>query len=115
MREYEKEVYKLYKKPSAYRSGALVKKYKLDFSKKYGARKKPYRSSKKPIRTGLARWYKEEWRNQRGKVGYSKRGDVYRPTKRITKKTPKTFSELSKSDVKKAMAEKKRRGRVKKF
>jgi len=113
--QVRKAVYKLYKKPSAYRSGALVKKYKLQFSKKYGARKKPYLSSKKPTRTGLARWYKEDWRNQRGQVGYSKRGDVYRPTKRITKKTPKTFSELSKSDVKKAMAEKKRSGRVKKF
>ncbi len=49
-----KEVYKMYKKPSAYRSGALVKKYKLQFSKKYGARKNPYLSSKKPTRTGLA-------------------------------------------------------------
>lgn len=110
-----KEVYKMYKKPSAYRSGMLVKKYKLEFSKKYGARKKPYLSSKKPTRTGLARWYKEDWRNQRGQVGYSERGDVYRPTKRITKKTPKTFSELSKSQVKKAMIEKKKTGRVKKF
>ena len=42
-------------------------------------------------------------------------GDVYRPTKRITKDTPTTFNELSKKEIKKAQQEKKTKGRVKKF
>ena len=63
----------------------------------------------------LRRWFKEEWKNQDGKEGYQKKGDVYRPTKRITKDTPKTFKELGKKKIKKAMKEKKKTGRVKKF
>ena len=48
-------------------------------------------------------------------MGYKKKGDVYRPTRRVSKKTPKTFRELGKKRVKKAMSTKKRTGRVKKF
>jgi hypothetical protein len=40
---------------------------------------------------------------------------VYRPTKRITKDTPTTFSELSKQQIEKAKKEKAKTGRVKKF
>ena len=70
---------------------------------------------KKQEKKGLSRWFKEDWKNQRGGVGYKKKSDVYRPTKRITKDTPKTFSELSKSEIEKAQREKRKTGRVKKF
>lgn len=99
-------------KHSAYRSGRIVKEYKAAYAQKYGKSSKPYKEDGKE--KDLKRWFKEDWRNQRGKVGYSKKGDVYRPTKRVSKKTPKTFKELSKKELKEAMKEKKT-GRVKKF
>ena len=92
-------------KHSAYRSGIIVKEYKAAGGKYSG----------KKSSGNLTRWFKESWRNQRGGTGYKKKGDVYRPTKRVSKKTPKTFKELGKSRVKKAMKIKKKTGRVKKF
>jgi len=109
----KKQVYKKIPKHSAYRSGILVQKYKKAFSKKYG-KKNPYKG-KKTIKKGLKRWFSEDWRNQRGKIGYKYKSDVYRPTKRITKKTPTTFSELSKKQIKRARTEKLNKGRVRKF
>ena len=106
-------IYKKYPKHSAYRSGLLVKEYKAAFKKKHG-NKSPYQGKKKK-NEGISRWMKEKWRNQRGEVGYKKKGDVYRPTKRITKDTPATFKEISKKELKKAQKEKKETGRVKKF
>ena len=100
-------------KHSAYRSGIIVTKYKEAFKKKYGSRKSPYTGKKNS--TGLARWFKEDWRNQRGEVGYKYKSDVYRPTKRITKKTPTTFKELSKKQISKARVIKKNKGRVANF
>ena len=97
---------KSYKKPSAYKSGYITKKYK-----DLGGRFKCCNETK----TGLSRWYKEKWVNQRGEVGYKKSGDIYRPTKKITKKTPTTWNELSKKQIKKASSIKKKKGRVKKF
>ena len=79
---YEKvktEIYKKHPQHSAYRSGLIVQEYKKRGGKYSGT---------KPQKTGLKRWFAEEWKNQRGEVGYSKKGDVYRPTKRITEKTP---------------------------
>lgn len=93
-------------KHSAYKSNLVVKEYKR-LGGKYGGIK--------PKKTGLVRWNAEKWRNQRGQVGYKKKGDVYRPTKRITKKTPKTFKEIGKKRITKAMKEKAKTGRVKKF
>lgn len=78
---YEKAkeiVYPLYKKPSAYRSGAVVKKYK-----ELGGKFKEKGERK------LARWFEEEWKD----VG-DKEYPVYRPTKRINKNTPLTPSEI---------------------
>jgi hypothetical protein len=107
------KVYKRIPKHSAYRSGIVVKEYKEAFKKKYG-NKSPY-IGRKEAKQGLTRWFAERWRTQDGKVGYKKKGDVYRPTKRITKDTPKTFKELSKKEIKEAQKEKKTKGRVKKF
>ena len=107
-------VYKRIPKHSAYRSGVVVSSYKKAFSKKYGKRKKPY-SGKRTKKRGLGRWFKEKWVNQRGKVGYKYKSDIYRPSKRITRKTPTTHKELSRKQVKRARSEKRRTGRVKRF
>ena len=110
----KKYIYKKYPKHSAYRSGLLVQEYKKRFSKKYGKNKDPYKG-KKSVKKGLGRWFKEKWRNQRGKVGYKYKSDVYRPTHRVTKKTPLTFSQLSKRRIKTAREKKYRKGRVNRF
>lgn len=80
----KKIVYAQYKKPSAYRSGALVKKYK-DMGGEYeddGEEKT------------LRRWFKEQWKD----VG-NKTYPVYRPTKRITKDTPLTPDEIDPANL----------------
>ena len=110
----KKYIYKKYPKHSAYRSGLLVQEYKKRFSKKYGKNKDPYKG-KKSVKKGLGRWFKEKWRNQRGKVGYKYKSDVYRPTHRVTKKTPLTFSQLSKRRIKTAREKKYTKGRVNRF
>jgi hypothetical protein len=102
----KKKIYKKYPKHSAYRSGLLVKEYKAQGGKYKG---------KKQENKGLSRWFKEDWRTQEGKTTYQKKGDIFRPTKRITKETPTTFKELSKTQIKKAQKEKKKKGRVKKY
>lgn len=100
-------------KNSAYRSGLIVKEYKKAYKEKYG-NDNAYKGSKDK-NEGLSRWFREKWRNQRGEIGYDKKGDIYRPTKRITKDTPKTFKELNKKEIKKAMIKKRNLGRVNKF
>ncbi len=99
------EIFKKYPKNSAYRSGMLVQEYKRKGGTYAGNKKK----------APLKRWFEEDWRNQRGGVGYKKKGDIYRPTKRVNKNTPTTFKELTKKEREKAIKEKKEKGRVKKF
>ena len=110
----KKYIYKKYPQHSAYRSGNLVKTYKKAFTKKYGSRKQPY-IGKKHTKKGLKRWFDEKWVNQRKELGYKYKNDIYRPSKRITKKTPKTHKELKKKEIIRARREKYRTGRVKKF
>jgi len=93
-------------KPSAYKSGLMIKKYKQMGGTFIGP---------KPQKTGLARWFAENWKSDRGKYKYTAKSSVYRPTKRITSKTPVTFSELTRSQVLRAKREKARTGRVKVF
>jgi len=64
----------------------------------------------------LRRWFQEDWRTPKGKKGYSK-GDsgIFRPTKKVSSKTPKTYSELSAADIAKARKERREKGRVSKF
>jgi hypothetical protein len=107
-------VYKSIPRHSAYRSATVVQRYKAAYRQKHGSRGSPYSGSKSKTR-GLSRWFAERWRNQRGTVGYSRRGDVYRPTRRVSSKTPKTFRQLSKSRLRRAMREKRSRGRVSRF
>ena len=87
-------VFKQYDKPSAYRSGALVKEYKKEFKNKYGENDEPYIGEK--TKDGLTRWYKENWKDI-GNMEYP----VYRPTKRISKLTPLLVSEIDEKDLKK--------------
>lgn len=109
----KKYIYKKHPKHSAYRSGLLVQKYKKDFKKKYG-NKSPY-IGQKTKKKGLKRWFAEKWVNQRGKVGYKYKNDIYRPSKRITRKTPLTHKELSRKEIRRARTRKYKYGRIKKF
>ena len=110
----KKNIYKKYPKHSAYRSGILVKTYKKKYANIYGKNKNAYKG-KKSKKTGLKRWFREKWVNQRGEVGYKYKSDIYRPSKRITKKTPKTHKELSKKNIRIARNKKYRKGRVNRF
>ncbi len=98
---------------SAYRSGTIVKKYKDMYKKKTGS-DNAYIGKKKE-KEGLSRWFKEDWKTRKGKTQYEKKGDIFRPTKKITKKTPLTLKEIGKKNLKKAEKEKKKTGKVKKF
>jgi len=109
----KKQIYAKYPTHSAYRSGLLVKRYKQEYTRLHPD-SAPYMGTKQS-KEGLSRWFAEEWTNQRGDIGYQKKGDVYRPNIRITEQTPLTFSELSKTDIAKAQKQKKRTGRVKRF
>ena len=64
----------------------------------------------------LNRWFKEKWVDVRtgkpcGRRKGQKRGTPYcRPSKRVSSKTPKTSGEMSASEKRKKIAEKKRLG-----
>ena len=102
----KREIQKKYPVHSAYRSAMIVREYK----KRGGTY-----SGKKPTKTGLSRWFKEDWKSDTGHYGYTSRSSVYRPTKRITKSTPKTFSELSRKELLRAKREKLKTGHVNRF
>ena len=99
-------------KPSAYRSGMIVKKYKEEYLKKHH-NSNAYTGNRE--NSNLNRWFSEAWRNQRGEVGYKNQNDVYRPTIRVNAKTPTTFNELSHSQIIRAMNEKMNTGKVRRF
>ena len=114
---YNKIKQKLYKKNpihSAYRSGILVQRYKKAFKLKHPRIVNAYFGQTSKVQ-GLSRWFKEDWKSDTGKYRYTSKSSVYRPTKRITKKTPKTFSELSTKAILGAKRKKAKYGRVKQF
>ena len=104
--QVKKEIYEKYPKHSAYRSGLLVQEYKRRGGTYKGKENKS---------SGLNRWFKEDWKNQRGETGYKSKSDVYRPIVKVNKDTPTTFKELTKEQFEKARKEKKNKGRVSKF
>lgn len=93
----KKIVYSQYNKPSAYRSGALVKKYK-----ELGGK---YRNDIKKNQTALNRWFKEDWQDV-NPMKTSKSYPVYRPTVRVNKNTPLTLNEVDKKNLIKQSIEK---------
>lgn len=109
----KREVFSKNPKNSAYRSALLIKTYKEAYEKKH--KSKDAYHGKKNERKGIARWMKEDWQTQEGKKTYQKKGDIFRPTKRITKETPTTMGELSTSQITKAITEKRKTGRVKSY
>ena len=64
----------------------------------------------------LKRWFKEDWKDVRtgkacGRKEGEKRGTPYcRPTKRVSSKTPKTSGEMTASEKRSRIAQKKRLG-----
>ena len=100
-------------KHSAYKSGLVVKEYKRLFEIKYGSNKQPYKGDKS--KGNLTRWYKEKWRSDDGKKTYSNKSSVFRPTVKVSSKTPTTYNELSKKQIESAKKQKARTGRVVKF
>ena len=75
----------IYTKPSAYKSGFIIKKYK-ELGGEYIDDKQP---------KNLERWFKEDWKDMGG-LDYP----VYRPTKRINNHTPLTPDEIKPSSLK---------------
>jgi|TARA_Y100000401_G_scaffold62158_1_gene49375 hypothetical protein len=63
----------------------------------------------------LRRWFKEDWRTPSGDKDYSGGDTTFRPTKKISSKTPTTWSELSPSEKAAAKKEKKTKGRVSRY
>lgn len=80
----KKEADKIYAKPSAYKSGYIVKKYK-----ELGG---TYTDDNKPKK--LERWMNEKWQDVGG-LEYP----VYRPTKRISKDTPLLPDEIEPTNL----------------
>jgi hypothetical protein len=85
----KKEADEKYKKPSAYKSGWIVKTYK-DRGGKY--------SGKKEMK-GLTNWFASKWKD----VG-NKDYPVFRPTKRVNKYTPLTADEIDPKNLKDQIA-----------
>jgi hypothetical protein len=53
---------------------------------------------------GLVRWHKEKWKDSKGReCGHGDDDSYCRPSKRVTKSTPKTWGELSESEKKSAL------------
>ncbi len=63
----------------------------------------------------LKRWFKEDWRTLSGDKDYSKGDRTFRPTKRVSSKTPVTASELTASEKARARKEKREKGRVSRY
>ena len=73
-----------YKKSSAYKSGWIVKRYK-DLGGTYSGDRKPKL---------LKRWFKEEWKDV-ANLPYP----VFRPTVKVSKKTPLTPNEIDRKNL----------------
>jgi len=104
-----------YGKPSAYKSGWIVKTYKSLGGKYAEAEDKDTNRSH-----ALARWFLEDWvdLNRRRPDGtYEPCGrlraaggpyPLCRPSRRVSKQTPATVQELSRETVKRAQSQKRR-------
>ncbi len=83
-----------------------------NFSKSFCA-KSPFKVRKTQAGLNLKRWFKEEWKDEKGNVCGSdknKNTKVCRPSKRVSSKSPKTWSEMSKGEKSKVVRAKKKVG-----
>jgi hypothetical protein len=76
----------IYEKPSAYKSGYIVKKYK-ELGGEYIDDNEPKE---------LQRWFSEKWENINPNKGYP----ILRPTVRVNKQTPLLVSEIDPKQLK---------------
>lgn len=93
--------------PSAYASAMLVKKYKNAMKGKGPA----YIQNSGENGGGLRRWFKEKWIDiktgkQCGSVKTRRYYPACRPSKRVSTRTPKTLSEMSGPQIKRAIKRK---------
>lgn len=84
----------VYDKPSAYKSGFIVKTYK-----EYGGKYKGKKNEE-----GLDRWFDEKWEDINDKD--DDKYPTYRPTIRVNEKTPITKAELDYDEKRKKIREK---------
>ena len=71
------------------------------------------RKTKKGL--ALKRWFKEDWRTPSGDKDYSGGDNTFRPTKKVSKETPKTWNELTDAEKAAAKKEKNTKGRVSRY
>jgi len=93
-----------YKTHGAYKSAWVVREYK----------KRGGTYSGKKAKGGLTQWFKENWKNVAKEGQYP----VLRPTKRVSKDTPLTVKEISKSQLEKQVKAKQKikdKGNLKPF
>ena len=75
----------------------------------------PFKVRKTKEGLALKRWFKEEWKTPKGKENYEGGENTFRPTKKVSKDTPKTWSEVTPASKAKAQREKNTKGRVTKY
>jgi len=64
----------------------------------------------------LKRWFKEKWETSDGKEDYSDtKENTFRPTVKVSEKTPKLWSQYSDSQIAAAKKEKSTEGRVSEY
>lgn len=79
----------------------------------YKQRETPFKVRKTDKGLSLKRWFKEEWKDEKGNVcGSSKNKNtkVCRPSKKVNSKSPKTWSNMTKSEKAKVVKAKKKVG-----
>ena len=104
--------------PSAYASSWLVKEYKRRGGKYKGSRSRKRKSKSRSRKSsGLSRWHQEKWidvcqlpkKVPCGRRKSSTRRYPYcRPSVRVNSKTPKTYKEFTKAELKKRCSRKRK-------
>ncbi len=98
---------------ATYRKRFFPKSAKSPTKKTSPKRKSMKGPGKPPANTGLQRWHSEKWTDEKGnECGSSKNKNTKkcRPSKKITEGTPVTWKEMSPSQKRKAVSEKKQVG-----
>lgn len=75
----------------------------------------PLKVKKTKKGASLRRWFKEEWKTPKGKEDYKGGENTFRPTKRVSKDTPATWSELTPAEKARGQKEKNTKGRVSRY